>query len=90
MKITKPIIVFGRKKKRAIRRACGIVSAQCLTNQNGKTVYNHKAGNYYDLTLKEVEMLSGILPKHKAKKAEKLLGKIDKKINNKAKMEVKK
>ena len=80
LKITRPIIVFGRKRKRAIRRACGIISAQCLTNQNGKTVYNNKAANYYDLTLKEVEMLTSILPKSKEKTI--------KKTSNKTKMEV--
>jgi len=81
IKINKPIIVFGCKKKRAIRRACGLIVASCLTNQNGKTTFNHQAANYYGLTFTELELIRSIIPKPPTKPANEPV---------KAKMEVKK
>lgn len=63
-----PIVVLNPKKARAIRRACGTIVVTLMSNQNGKTVYNHKLGAELGLTLKDVHLIQSILPTKAAKR----------------------
>jgi hypothetical protein len=65
------IIIFNKRKKRLVRRAIAIHVVNCMTNQNGKTVFNHRVANILGFTQKDIITLQEVVPSRKAKKAAK-------------------
>lgn len=59
------LIIFSAKKKRIVRRAIAHSIIMCMTNQNGKTQFNHKAAVTAGFTWNDLQILKSFLPKPK-------------------------